>query len=114
MKIFTAWNGVGSLKKHMERLTHRLGNGEITCNMARDDCRKMGGDCQIDSKILDRLAAYEETGLEPEEIDRILDAYGRGMTLRTENAQRLEIRKGHQNYPSPRAWPRRTKRGGAW
>lgn len=82
---------LGHLKKHMERLTHRLGNGEITCNMARDDCRKMGGDCQIDSKILDRLAAYEETGLEPEEIDRILDAYGRGMTLRTENAQRLEI-----------------------
>ena len=82
---------LGHLKKHMERLTHRLGNGEITCNLARDDCRKMGGDCQIDSKILDRLAAYEETGLEPEEIDRILDAYGRGMTLRTENAQRLEI-----------------------
>ena len=82
---------LGHLKKHMERLTHRLGNGELTCNMARDDCRKMGGDCQIDSKILDRLAAYEETGLEPEEIDRILDAYGRGMTLRTETAQRLEI-----------------------
>lgn len=82
---------LGHLKKHMERLTHRLGNGEITYNMARDDCRKMGGDCQIDSKILDRLAAYEETGLEPEEIDSILDAYGRGMTLRTENAQRLEI-----------------------
>lgn len=82
---------LGHLKKHMERLTHRLSNGEITCNMARDDCRKMGGDCQIDSKILDRLAAYEETGLEPEEIDRILDAYGRGMTLRTETAQRLEI-----------------------
>ena len=82
---------LGHLKKHMERLTHRLGNGEITCNMARDDCRKMGGDCQIDSKILDHLAAYEETGLEPEEIDRILDAYERGMTLRTESAQRLEI-----------------------
>lgn len=27
----------------------------------------------------------------PEEIDRILDAYGRGVTLRTETAQRLEI-----------------------
>ena len=38
-----------------------------------------------------RLSAYEETGLEPEEIERILDSYGRGMTLRTENAQRLEI-----------------------
>ena len=40
---------------------------------------------------VDRLAAYEETWLEPEEIERILDSYGRGMTLRTENAQRLEI-----------------------
>ena len=38
-----------------------------------------------------RLAAYEETGLEPEEIERVLDSYGRGMSLRTENAQRLEI-----------------------
>ncbi len=84
------------LKKHVKRLTHKLGNGEIVCNMARDDCRKMGGDCQIDSKILDRLAAYEDTGLEPEEIDRILDAYGRGMSLRTENGQRLEIVRGIQ------------------
>jgi hypothetical protein len=46
--------------------------------------------------IVDRLAAYEDTGLEPDEITRILDAYGRGMTLRTENAQRLEIVKGIQ------------------
>lgn len=84
------------LKKYVKRLTHKLGNGEIVRNMARDDCRKMGGDCQIDSKILDRLAAYEDTGLEPEEIDRILDAYGRGMSLRTENAQRLEIVRGIQ------------------
>lgn len=60
---------LGRLKKHMERLTHRLGNGEIVCNMARDDCRKMGGDCQIDSKVLNRLAAYEDTGFEPEEIE---------------------------------------------
>lgn len=43
-----------------------------------------------------RLAAYEDTGLEPEEIARILNAYGRGMTLRTENAQRLEIVKDIQ------------------
>lgn len=45
---------------------------------------------------IDRLAAYEDTGLEPEEIARILDAYGRGMTLRTENAQRLGIVKDIQ------------------
>ena len=37
------------------------------------------------------LAAYEDTGLEPEEIERIVDAYGRGYTLRTESAERLEI-----------------------
>lgn len=53
------------------------------------------GDCGVPEKFrgddVDRLAAYENTGMEPEEIDRILDAYGRGMTLRTENAQRLEI-----------------------
>ena len=41
--------------------------------------------------VLYRLAAYEDTGLEPEEIERIVDAYGRGHTLRTESAERLEI-----------------------
>lgn len=47
--------------------------------------------CAVIHAAAERLAAYEETGLEPEEIERILDSYGRGMTLRTENAQRLEI-----------------------
>ena len=42
-------------------------------------------------KIIDRLAAYEDIGLEPEEIERIVDAYGRGHTLRSESAERLEI-----------------------
>ena len=70
----------------MERLTEKL-------RYVLEDCI----DCispiqqEVINKAVDRLAAYEETGLEPEEIDRILDAYGRGMTLRTENAQRLEI-----------------------
>ena len=49
------------------------------------------GDAEYSGKETDRLAAYEDTGLEPEEIERILDSYGRGMTSRTENAQRLEI-----------------------
>lgn len=38
-----------------------------------------------------RLEDYEETGLEPQEIERIVDAYGRCQTLRTESAKRLEI-----------------------
>ena len=49
------------------------------------------GDTEYSGDWVERLAAYEETGPEPEEIERILDSYGRGMTLRTENAQRLEI-----------------------
>lgn len=47
--------------------------------------------CPVEQTVIDRLAAYEATGLTPEEIERILDAYGRGMTLRTENAERLQL-----------------------
>lgn len=86
----------------MERLTYDFCVGDKHCwqvkgadNLeCREVCRNQGEngctDCPI-AKAFDRLAAYEETGLEPEEIERILDSYGRGMTLRTENAQRLEI-----------------------
>lgn len=49
------------------------------------------GDTEFAGAWVDRLAAYEDTGLEPEEINRVLDAYGRGHTLRTESAERLEI-----------------------
>ena len=76
----------------MERLTSEI-NGravpvkfdlDFTLDMPQRDWRGL-------QEIFDRLAAYEETGLEPEEIERILNSYGRGMTLRTENAQRLGI-----------------------
>ena len=40
--------------------------------------------------VAHRLAAYEDTGLTPEEIEQVVNAYGRGQTLRTENALRLE------------------------
>jgi hypothetical protein len=86
----------------MERLTYDFCVGNKHCwqvkgadNLeCREVCRNQGEngctDCPI-AKAFDRLAAYEDTGLEPEEIERILDSYGRGVTLRTENAQRLEI-----------------------
>lgn len=86
----------------MERLTYDFCVGNKHCwqvkgadNLeCREVCRNQGEngctDCPI-AKAFDRLAAYEETGLSLEEIERILDSYGRGMTLRTENAQRLEI-----------------------
>ena len=60
---------------------------------AIEDCVNAWSQVQEESikKGLARLAAYEDTGLEPEEINRVLDAYRRGHTLRTESAERLEI-----------------------
>ena len=65
----------------MERLTYRDKDGMAM--MKERGGWKSGG--------IDRLAAYEDTGLTPEEIERVVDAYGRGHTLRTESAERLEI-----------------------
>lgn len=87
--IMTGGFGAARRRTNMKRLTEKL-------RYVLEDCI----DCispiqqEVINRAIDRLATYEDTGLEPEEIDRILDAYGRGMTLRTENAQRLEIVKG--------------------
>ena len=76
----------------MERLTSKAYNGAVPVKFDLDFVLDMPQrDWRGLQEIFDRLAAYEESGLEPEEIERILDSYGRGMTLRTENAQRLEI-----------------------
>lgn len=40
------------------------------------------------------LTAYEQTGLDPEAIERMQDAYGRGLTLRTDSAERLQLIRG--------------------
>ena len=58
----------------MERYTenHYDGNGYyLACsgNCETLDC----GDCDILDKIVDRLAAYEDTGLEPEDFKRSFD-----------------------------------------
>lgn len=75
----------------MERLTEYVDGKYIRIKGTKSLYPKNERDGAPLSNAIARLAAYEETGLEPEEIERILDSYGRGMTLRTENAQRLEI-----------------------
>ncbi|MEQ3171417.1 hypothetical protein AAA086_10155 [Dysosmobacter welbionis] len=82
----------------MERMTKKEQLAGRTVNyIGEDDCFDVWSvPKKFMGNAVDRLAAYEDTGVEPEEIARILDAYGRGMTLRTENAQRLEIVKGIQ------------------
>lgn len=74
-------------------------NFRVECNISRDECfshhcgNENDGcwDCPQFQKILDKLFRYESIDPEPENIEKILDAYGRGMTLRTETALRLGI-----------------------
>lgn len=40
------------------------------------------------------LTAYEQTGMDPEAIDQMADAYGRGLTLREDAAERLQMIRG--------------------
>lgn len=71
----------------------------VECNVSRDECfshhhgDENDGcwDCPQFQKILDKLFRYESIDPEPENLERVMDAYGRGMTLRTENAMRLNI-----------------------
>ena len=72
----------------IENLSHRLDMAQGERDAVTKRMIELEQDvCRLKSSI----AAYEDTGLEPEEIERIVDAYGRGHTLRTESAERLEI-----------------------
>lgn len=72
----------------MDRLTERNTLGEALLNANLNE--KYYPQELIDI-LLDHLAAYEDTGLSPEEIERVFDRYGRGLTLRTSSAERLEM-----------------------
>ena len=77
----------------MERLTYQDKDGGIFCPWERNSANGSYDIWDEEGLIqqINRLAAYEDTGLTPEEIERVVDAYGRGHTLRTESAERLEI-----------------------
>lgn len=88
----------------MERLTKRKlkGNGYyMKCSeTCPHDCQETC-DCEEFDKFVDLLASYEKTGLEPQEIERIVDTYGRELSLRTESARRLEM---IREIPDDRLW----------
>ena len=79
----------------MERLTIRTASG--AANIVYSGCLFPDGKEDYIAKsarrqlAIDRLAAYEDTGLNPEKIEHILDEYGRGLTLRASVGERLEI-----------------------
>lgn len=66
----------------------------LRCNFRHEDngnCTAVGGFCTaIPAAHCPLLRQYLDTRLTPEEIERVVNAYGRGQTLRTENALRLE------------------------
>lgn len=56
----------------MQRLTRRDETGvQVLCNHEDKDCNDscMYGTCKWHDKAMDRLAAYEDTGLTPEEVE---------------------------------------------
>ena len=77
----------------MTRLTYQDKDGGVYLPWERNSANGSYDIWDEDGLIqqINRLAAYEDTGLTPEEIERVVDAYGRGHTLRTESAERLEI-----------------------
>lgn len=85
----------------MERLTEWVGSGPDRKAIARQDCRDIG-----DKDCVARLAAYEDTGLTPEEIELMKEAQGigEGMTpqrlaeiLTADQAGRLVVLPGGDN-----------------
>ena len=74
----------------VERLTGRKENGRAYILGCPDfEIPKIFA--LIIQTVVDKCADYEDTGLEPQEITRIVNEYGRGHTLRTHAAERLEL-----------------------
>lgn len=60
----------------MERYTKRLDDGQaaMDCEQCKKMCGKYGDYCSVlrcRNRLKDRVAAYEDTGLEPQEIEKI-------------------------------------------
>lgn len=74
----------------MERLTEHCGR-----YIKIKGCETLYGQSERKSAPMSsaivRLATYEDTGLMPEEIEKIHKEYGRGMTLKTFCSERLDI-----------------------
>lgn len=74
----------------MDRLTGRKENGQAYIIGCPDfEIPKIIG--LIIQNVVDKCAAYEDLDLEPWEMERICDAYGHGLSLRTESALRLQM-----------------------
>ena len=74
----------------MNRLTERTEGGYAWVISQRPSCGGGAGNyISYEHAAVEKLAEYEDTGLSPEEIEKILDRYGRGLTLRDSVGERL-------------------------
>ena len=65
----------------MERLTKRIEGGQAVFHECHGTCGTCdGANCYCIGLMVDRLSAYEDTGLEPEEIKKHEAAYNECMT----------------------------------
>ena len=73
----------------MERLVKKI--GDVVVFPSELVGVTISPDNAVVGELLKRLSAYEDTELEPEEVERVLDEYGRCHTLRASCAERLDI-----------------------
>ena len=71
----------------MERLTKRLEDGQAIFHECHGTCGTCdGANCYCIGPMVDRLAAYEDTGLEPQDIISAVDMYKIACALHELNA----------------------------
>ena len=71
----------------MERLTKRLEDGQAIFHECHGTCGTCdGSNCYCIGPMVDRLAAYEDTGLEPQDIISAVDMYKIACALHELNA----------------------------
>lgn len=69
----------------MERLTKRLEDGQAAFHECHGTCGTCdGANCYCIGPMVDRLAAYEDTGLKPEDVTDLMAAHGTAIGQLTE------------------------------
>nr|DAG30827.1 MAG TPA: hypothetical protein [Caudoviricetes sp.] len=71
------------------------------------------GDTEYSGEAVDRLAAYEDTGLEPCDYSAMAHALEQAERAR-EDLTEMTARLGQRGLTASANWPRRTGRGGVW
>lgn len=80
----------------VERYTKRLDDGQsaMDCEQCKKMCGKYSDDCSVlrcRNRLKDRVAAYEDTGLEPQEIEKIRQDVEAGFLKQTARRYGVDV-----------------------